>query len=167
MAKYKRASKRKGKGSHKQAIAPKLEALDQINFNAAGLDIGDDEIYVAVPEGRDEVSVKVFKTFTADLYRLADWLTACGVETVAMESTGVYWIPTYEILEERGFELFLVNARHIKNVSGRKTDILNCQPAWRQIGGYNNFTPTACCAPPSSLPMRSAVCVIWYAIAAL
>ncbi len=127
MAKYKRASKRKGKGNDEQVIAPKLEALEQINFNAAGLDIGDDEIYVAVPEGRDEVSVKVFKTFTADLYRLADWLSACGVETVAMESTGVYWIPVYEILEERGFELFLVNARHIKNVSGRKTDILDCQ----------------------------------------
>ncbi len=127
MAKYKRASKRKGKGNDKQVIAPKLEALEQINFNAAGLDIGDDEIYVAVPEGRDEVSVKVFKTFTADLYRLADWLSACGVDTVAMESTGVYWIPIYEILEERRFEVFLVNARHIKNVSGRKTDILDCQ----------------------------------------
>jgi len=127
MTQYKRASKRKGKGSNKQVIAPKLEALEQINFNAAGLDIGDDEIYVAVSEGRDEVSVKVFKTFTADLYRLADWLSACGVDTVAMESTGVYWVPVYEILEERGFELFLVNARHIKNVSGRKTDVLDCQ----------------------------------------
>ncbi len=127
MAKYKRASKRTGQGNDEQVIAPKLEALEQINFNAAGLDIGDDEIYVAVPEGRDEVSVKVFKTFTADLYRLADWLTACGVDTVAMESTGVYWIPIYEILEERRFEVFLVNARHIKNVSGRKTDILDCQ----------------------------------------
>jgi len=107
--------------------APKLEALKQINLNAAGLDIGDDEIYVAVPEGRDEVSVRVFQTFTRDLYALADWLEACGVDTVAMESTGVYWIPIYEILEERGFEVYLVNARHIKNVPGKKTDILDCQ----------------------------------------
>ena len=106
---------------------PKLEALKQINLNAAGLDIGDDEIYVAVPEGRDEVSVRVFQTFTRDLHALADWLETCGVDTVAMESTGVYWIPSYDILEARGFEVYLVNARHIKNVPGKKTDILDCQ----------------------------------------
>jgi transposase len=118
------------KKTKKKAVVqdiPKLEALQQINLNAAGLDIGDDEIYAAVPEGRDEVSVRVFETFTADLYALADWLEACGVDTVAMESTGVYWIPVYEILEERGFEVYLVNARHIKNVSGRKSDIMDCQ----------------------------------------
>jgi hypothetical protein len=86
---------------------PKLAALKQINLNAAGLDIGDDEIYVAVPEGRDTVSVRVFPTFTYDLYALADWLSQCGVGTVAIESTGIYWIPIYEILEERGFEVFL------------------------------------------------------------
>jgi hypothetical protein len=68
---------------------PKLEALEQINFNAAGLDIGDEEIYAAVPEGRGEVSVRVFRTFTVDLYALADWLENCGVDTVAMESTRV------------------------------------------------------------------------------
>jgi len=106
---------------------PKLEALQQINLNAAGLDIGDDEIYAAIPEGRDEVSVRVFQTFTRNLHALADWLESCGVDTVAMESTGVYWIPIYEILETRGFEVYLVNARHIKNVPGRKTDILDCQ----------------------------------------
>jgi transposase len=106
---------------------PKLEALEQIRLNAAGLDIHDDEIYAAVPEGRDEVSVRVFQTFTRDLHALADWLEACGVETVAMESTGVYWIPVYEILEARGFEVYLVNARHVKNVDGRKSDILDCQ----------------------------------------
>jgi transposase len=114
---------------------PKLADLEQINFNAAGLDVGDEEIYVAVPEGRDEVSVRVFRTFTVDLYALADWLESCGVDTVAMESTGVYWIPIYDILERRGFEVYLVNARHIKNVSGRKTDILDCQ--WiRQLHTY-------------------------------
>lgn len=106
---------------------PRVDPLDQINMNAAGLDIGDEEIYVAVPEGRDEESVRVFGTFTAHLHTLADWLEACEVTTVAMESTGVYWIPAYEILEERGFEVYLVNARHVKNVTGKKTDILDCQ----------------------------------------
>jgi transposase len=126
MAKAKRYRARKPKGQPDLHI-PELGALKQINLNAAGLDIGDDEIYAAVPEGRDTVSVKVFPTFTADLYRLADWLKVCGVTTVAMESTGVYWIPIYEVLEERGFEVYLVNARHLKNVTGKKTDILDCQ----------------------------------------
>jgi transposase len=113
-----------------QQDIPKLEALKQLNLNAAGLDIGDAEIYAAVPEDRDEISVRVFKTFTIDLYALADWLQACGVDTVAMESTGVYWIPIYDILEERGFEVYLVNAHQVKSVTGRKTDILDCQ--WLQ-----------------------------------
>jgi len=106
---------------------PKVDVLKQINVNAAGLDIGDDEIYAAVPEGRDKESVRVFGTFTVDLHTLADWLEACEVTTVAMESTGIYWIPTYEILEAHGFEVYLVNANHIKNVTGKKTDILDCQ----------------------------------------
>jgi transposase len=71
--------------------------------------------------------VRRFKTFTTDLHRLADWLAACQIETIAMEATGVYWIPVYEILEERGFEVILVNARHVKNVPGRKTDVVDCQ----------------------------------------
>lgn len=106
---------------------PKVDALKQINMNAAGLDIGDDQIYVAVPEGQDKESVRVFGTFTANLYTLADWLEVCEVTTVAMESTSIYWIPIYEILEERGFEVYLVNASHVKNVTGKKTDILDCQ----------------------------------------
>jgi transposase len=80
-----------------------------------------------VPSERDPESVRSFKTFTSDLHRLADWLEACKIKTVAMESTGVYWIPIFEILEERGFEVVLVNSRHIKNVPGRKTDVLDCQ----------------------------------------
>lgn len=120
------------KRSKRQAPAvegniPPLEALKQINLNAAGLDIGDDEIYTAVPEGRADPSVRVFPTFTRDLYALADWLQACGVQTVAMESTGVYWIPIYDLLEAKGFRVYLVNARHLKQVPGRKTDILDCQ----------------------------------------
>jgi transposase len=106
---------------------PALDVLEQINHHAAGLDIGSEEIYVCVPANRDEQSVRVFDTFTVDLHALADWLAACQIETVAMESTGVYWIPVYEILEARGFEVYLVNARHVKNVPGRKTDILDCQ----------------------------------------
>ena len=101
--------------------------LRHININAAGIDIGSERHMVAVPEGRDEVSVREFATFTADLHKLADWLQQCGVTTVAMESTGIYWIPLFELLDRRGFEVKLVDARHVKNVSGRKSDILDCQ----------------------------------------
>jgi hypothetical protein len=86
--------------------------------------------YVAVPPDRDPEPVRSFKTFTSDLERLADWLVACGVKTVAMEATGVYWIPIYEILEARGLEVLLVNARHVKNVPGRKSDVTDCE--WLQ-----------------------------------
>ena len=118
-----------------------LDVLEQINLNAAGVDIGTEEIVVAVPKGRDERSVRPFETFTADLNCLADWLAACGIETVAMESTGVYWIPLYEILEARGFDVNLVNAQHVKNVTGRKTDILDCQ--WiQQLHTYGLLRPS-------------------------
>jgi len=124
------ARERKKRRQRKQGRVVKLESLKQLNLNAAGLDIGAAEIYAAVPEDRAEESVQRFETFTADLNALADWLEGCGVDTVAMESTSVYWIPVYEILEKRGFELYLVNARQVKNVNGRKTDILDCQ--WLQ-----------------------------------
>jgi transposase len=101
--------------------------LQHINIDAAGIDIGSDRHMVAVPEGRDEVSVREFGTFTSDLHAIADWLEQCGVKTVAMESTGVYWIPLFEVLDRRGFEVKLVDARHVKNVSGRKSDVLDCQ----------------------------------------
>src|SRR6266536_1128837 len=101
--------------------------LQHINLNAAGIDIGSERHLVAVPEGRDEVSVREFGTFTADLEALAAWLKKCGITSVAMESTGVYWIPLFELLERRGFEVKLVDARHVKNVTGRKSDILDCQ----------------------------------------
>jgi transposase len=99
--------------------------------NAAGIDVGAREMFVAVPPGRDEHPVQVFATFTEDLERLADWLLQCGVTTVAMESTGVYWISLYEILEQRGIRPCLVNARHMKNVPGRRTDWHECQ--WLQF----------------------------------
>ncbi len=95
--------------------------------DTAGIDIGSASHYVAGPANRDAQPVRVFKSFTPDLEKLADWLKACQIETVAMESTGVYWIPVFELLESRGFTVYLVNARHAKNVSGRKSDILDCQ----------------------------------------
>jgi transposase len=106
---------------------PDIETMPSVNPNAAGLDIGSEEIWACVPEDRDTQPVRPFGTFTPDLYVLADWLTACRIETVAMESTGVYWIPIYEILEARGFKVYLVNARHLKHVPGRKSDVQDCQ----------------------------------------
>ena len=105
-------------------------ALTITHPNAAGIDIGSASHYVAVPPDRDDESVREFSSFTEDLHALADWLKACDVDTVAMESTGVYWIPLFELLESRGFTVLLVNARHVKNVSGRKSDVLDCQ--WLQ-----------------------------------
>jgi len=105
-------------------------SFSMINKDAAGIDIGSGEHWVAVPEDRDEEAVRCFGCFTADLQAMARWLKECGVTTVAMESTGVYWIPCYQILEEHGFEVKLVNARHVKNVPGRKSDVSDCQ--WLQ-----------------------------------
>ena len=104
--------------------------LSQVNLNAAGIDVGASSHFVAVSAARAEPPVREFAAFTADLYRLADWLAECGVKTVVMESTGVYWIPLFGVLEERGFQVMLVDPRRIKNVSGRKTDVLDCQ--WLQ-----------------------------------
>ena len=91
--------------------------------DAAAIDIGARMHVAAVPPDRDTEPVRSFGTCTEDLQRLADWFARCGVRTIAMESTGVYWIPAYEILEQRGFEVILVNARDAKHVPGRKTDI--------------------------------------------
>ena len=121
----KRPRKSKEK-SHKKRSQLPLH-LAHINKMAAGIDIGSKSHWVAVPEGCDKTCVREFRSFTADLHELANWLESCGIETVAMESTGVYWIPLYELLESRGFVVILVDARHVKNVSGRKTDVLDCQ----------------------------------------
>jgi len=106
------------------------EGLKVIHPHAAGLDIGSEEIWAAVAPGQTVEPVRKFGTFTPDLHALADHLVACGTDSVVMESTGVYWIPVYEILEARGLEVFVVNARHVKNVPGRKSDIQDCQ--WLQ-----------------------------------
>ena len=97
--------------------------LEHLNPNAAGIDCGASEHVVAVPPDREGNPVRTFRTFTGELERLADWLQACRVTSVAMEATGVYWIPIFEILETRGLQVSLVNARHIKNVPGRKSDV--------------------------------------------
>jgi transposase len=105
----------------------RVDQQAMVHPNAAGLDIGASEIWGCVPLDREGPTVRAFGTFTPDLHRLADWLVQCGVDTVAMESTGVYWIPIFEILEARGLAVSLVNARHIKNVPGRKSDVQDCQ----------------------------------------
>ncbi len=101
--------------------------LEPVHPNAAGIDIGNESHYVAVPPDRGHAPVRQFACFTEDLRRLADWLKSCGIDTVAMQSTRVYWLPVYEILTEEGLQVFLVNARHTKNLPGRKTDVQECQ----------------------------------------
>jgi transposase len=120
--------------------------LDRINPDSAGIDCGAAELYVAVPPDRDRQPVQRFQTFTTELHRLADWLTTCRIRSVAMEATGVYWIPAYTVLEARGFEVLLVNPRHLKHVAARKSDVLDCE--WLrdlQIVGLlrGSFRPTA------------------------
>lgn len=117
-----KSSKKKGKNRDK--------GFSTINPNAAGIDIGSQFHVVAVPSDRDEEPVRSFDSFTGDLHRLAEWLVACGIETVAMESTGIYWIPLFEILQARGIEVVLCNARDVKHVPGRKTDVNDAQ--WLQ-----------------------------------
>lgn len=106
------------------------QGFSAVHSNAAGVDVGSRIHVVAVAADRDEEPVRTFETFTGDLHRLADWLKEVGIRTVAMESTSVYWIPIFEILEGRGFEVLLVNARDTKNVPGRKTDVNDAQ--WLQ-----------------------------------
>lgn len=116
---------------HRRRPSPKSRtsphALERLHPDAAGIDCGSAEHFVAVPPDRDATAVRSFPTFTGDLYRLADWLRACRVTHVAMEATGVYWIPIFEILEARGFLVSLVNARHVKNLPGRKSDVSDCE----------------------------------------
>ncbi len=120
---------------------------------AAAIDVGATSHWVAVPPETCAESVREFGVFTADLYAIAEWLKACQVKRVALESTGVYWIPLFEVLEEKGLEVRLVDARKVKNVSGRKSDLLDCQ--WlRQLHSYGllagAFRPAA-----EVLPLRA------------
>ncbi|MCL4222808.1 MAG: IS110 family transposase [Phycisphaerales bacterium] len=117
-----------GMGTSKPKIGrTKLEVMHP---DSAGIDVGGSRHYVAVRSEAAEQPVRDFGCYTCDLHAMADWLQHCGVRIVALESTGVYWIPLYEVLERRGFEVLLVNARHVRGVSGRKSDVLDCQ--WLQ-----------------------------------
>jgi transposase len=119
----------------------KKDGFQIVHPNAAGIDIASQMHYVAVPPDRDASPVRKFGSFTADLHEIALWLKQCKVDTVAMESTGIYWVQLYLTLEEYGFDVFLVNARHIKNVSGRKSDVLDCQ--WiLQLHTYGLLSPS-------------------------
>jgi len=119
-----RGGKRKGKSQHPVFWEKGLPAF---NRNAAGIDVGNAEHYVAVPAGRDPEPMRKFGSFTADLHRMAQWLKACGIKTVVMQATGVYWVALYQILEGNGFQANVVNARRTKTLPGRKTDVLECQ----------------------------------------
>jgi transposase len=138
----KHGQKKQGKARKKSSKKVDLDSLPLIHINAAGIDIGSEEHWVAVPKDRDEEPVRKFGCFTSDLHAMAEWLEKCDIETVVMESTGVYWIPLFQILETQGFDVKLVNARHVKNVPGRKTDALDCQ--WlQQLHTYGLLVPFA------------------------
>jgi len=137
--------KKKLENQKKEKTKINLESLSPVEPNAAGIDISHREHWCAVPSDRCDKPVRPFGTFTEDLEKMADWLQSCGIKTVAMEATGVYWIPAFQILERRGLAVRLVNARHVKNVSGRKSDVLDCQ--WIQrLHSYGllnaSFRPT-------------------------
>jgi len=120
----------KGRRGSAKASRRRSKALGVVHPDAAGIDIGSQTHWVAVPADRDARPVRSFGCLTADLHALARWLKACGVETVAMESTGVYWVPVMQVLEAYGLEGYLVDARPAKNLPGRKTDVKDCQ--WLQ-----------------------------------
>jgi transposase len=118
--------RKKSKANRSRSV--NLQALPVINPDAAGIDVGAKEHLVAVPCDRDPQPVRTFQAFTPELHELARWLKRCGIKTVAMESTGIYWLSLYQVLEQYGFEIRVVNARHVKHVPGRtKTDVLDCQ----------------------------------------
>jgi hypothetical protein len=112
--------------SAKSKAKARKNILERINPDAAGIDVGANFHLVAIPEERAEEPIRKFGPFTNDLQRLADWLIEHRIETVVMESTGVYWIPVFQILERRGLEVKLVNAAHVKNLPGRKSDVSDC-----------------------------------------
>jgi transposase len=130
-----------------------FDHMDVVHRDVAGIDIGSQEHYVAIPEDRDEMPVRKFGCYTPDLEAMADWLAARNVRYVVMESTGVYWIPTYQILSSRGFDVKLVDARHAKNVPGRKTDVWDCR--WlRKLHAFGLLN--GCFMPPPEIgPLRS------------
>ena len=134
---------------HRRHRVTRPVTMPILQSHAAGIDIGATEIYVCVPLDRAPEPIRRFGTFTVDLHALADWLAQCGVRAVAMESTGVYWIPLYQILESRGFAVCLVNARYVKHVPGRKTDVQDCL--------RHDAPQGACCTGDGGRPSGAAV----------
>jgi len=129
--------------------------LTMVHRDAAGIDIGSGSHFASVPRDRDEMPVREFGSWTADLRKMAQWLKSCGIKTVAMQSTGVYWIPVYDVLEEEGLEVYLVNARGTKNLPGRKSDVQECQ--WlRKLHSYGLLRKSF--RPPEQIRM---VRTIW------
>src|SRR5262245_35698214 len=155
------ATRHAGRGQQKKRRASRVRAahLEQLNLNAAGIEVGANEHWVAVPADRDAQPVQRFGAFTAELYALAEWLRQCQLCTVVMESTGVYWIALFEVLEERGFDVKLVDAHQACQVPGRKTDVKDCQ--WLQELHTYGLLRSACrpadevCVLRSSLRQRS------------
>jgi transposase len=133
-----------GKRKKDRAKTDATEGLPPLNLHAAGIDVGSAEHYVAVPSDRDAEPIRRFGSFTADLHRMARWLKECGITTVVMQSTGVYWMALYDVLESHGLQVNVANARHTKTLPGRKTDVQESQ--WLQklhtFGLLNNsFRP--------------------------
>jgi transposase len=131
MSTFQRLNSERMNRKQRRALARRVAAADPglsiVNPNAAGIDVGNASHFAAVPPDRDPTPVREFGFWTADLHQMAEWLVSCGIDTVAMQSTGVYWIPLYDILEQHGLRVVLVNARHTQNVPGRKTDVQECQ----------------------------------------
>jgi len=151
----------KRNGNTKSNLGPKEirkrltegKGFPELNPNVAGIDIGSREHFVSVPEDRDSQPVRRFGCYTADHLLLVGWLKECRITTVVMESTGVYWMPLSAVLEEHGFEVFLVDARHVRNVSGRKSDVQDCQ--WiRRLFSYGLLS-AAFRPKPEITPMRA------------
>jgi transposase len=161
-----------------QAMAMrKREDSPEVFPNAAGIDIRGSSHWVAVPATAAEKPVREFGTMTDDLHVMADWLLACGVDTVALESTGVYWIPVYEVLERRGLTVWLVDTRQMKYVPGRKSDVMDCQwlqklmslgllrAAWRPgdaVCVVRAVAASARCCSPNRAAGCSACRRLWY-----
>jgi transposase len=142
----------------RRELAARLNSADPgfeiVHQHAAGIDIGNESHYVAVPPGRDEQPIREFGSWTADLERMAQWLKACGIESVVMQSTGVYWMSVYEVLQSHGFQVNLVDARGSKNLPGRKSDVQECQWLLR-LHTYGLLR--SCFLPPESIrPLRTA-----------
>lgn len=136
-----------------QDLDNSTNSLSVLFPDTAGIDIGSKSHFVAIPSDRDSNSVREFLTFTSDLLKMRNWLQECGIKTVIMESTGVYWIPAFQILERAGFNVLLVNARHVKNVSAHKTDVLDCQ--WLQQLGTFGLLKGAFRPADAILPLRA------------